>query len=80
MRLGFPSCFLVSWVVSAVGLCRSFCLNRYGVRKFLSVIDIHSHIIAGVDDGAKTWEIAQQMCRMAAADGIEHMVATASRQ
>lgn len=40
------------------------------------MIDIHSHIIAGVDDGPKTWEVAQEMCRMAAADGIEHMVAT----
>lgn len=40
------------------------------------MIDIHSHILAGVDDGAKSWEIATEMCRMAAADGIEHMVAT----
>ena len=40
------------------------------------MIDIHCHIIAGVDDGAKSWEVAQQMCRMAAADGIEHIVAT----
>jgi protein-tyrosine phosphatase len=40
------------------------------------VIDIHCHIIAGVDDGAKSWDVAAQMCRMAAADGIEHMVAT----
>lgn len=40
------------------------------------MIDIHSHIIPEVDDGAKSWEIAQEMCRMAAADGIEHMVAT----
>jgi len=40
------------------------------------LIDIHSHILPEVDDGAKTWEIAQEMCRMAAADGIEHMVAT----
>jgi protein-tyrosine phosphatase len=40
------------------------------------LIDIHCHIIAGVDDGAKSWEVAAQMCRMAAADGIEHMVAT----
>jgi protein-tyrosine phosphatase len=40
------------------------------------MIDIHSHILAEVDDGAKTWEISQEMCRMAAADGIEHMVAT----
>jgi protein-tyrosine phosphatase len=40
------------------------------------MIDIHSHILAGVDDGAKSWEIAEEMCRMAAADGIEYMVAT----
>jgi protein-tyrosine phosphatase len=40
------------------------------------VIDIHSHILPEVDDGAKTWEMAQEMCRMAAADGIDHMVAT----
>jgi len=40
------------------------------------VIDIHCHILAGVDDGAKSWDIAQEMCRIAAADGIEHMVAT----
>ena len=40
------------------------------------MIDIHSHILPEVDDGAKSWEISQEMCRMAAADGIEHMVAT----
>jgi len=30
------------------------------------VIDIHCHIIAGVDDGAKSWDVAAQMFRMAA--------------
>jgi len=40
------------------------------------LIDIHSHILAEVDDGPKSWEISQEMCRIAAADGIEHMVAT----
>jgi protein-tyrosine phosphatase len=29
-----------------------------------------------VDDGPKSWETAEAMCRMAAQDGIEHMVAT----
>ena len=29
-----------------------------------------------MDDGPKSWEIAEAMCRMALADGIEHMVAT----
>ena len=40
------------------------------------MIDIHSHILPEVDDGAKSLEISVEMCRMAAADGIEQMVAT----
>jgi protein-tyrosine phosphatase len=40
------------------------------------VIDIHCHILADVDDGPKSWDVAEEMCRMAAADGIEHIVAT----
>jgi protein-tyrosine phosphatase len=40
------------------------------------VIDIHSHILPEVDDGPKSWETSVEMCRMAAADGITHMVAT----
>jgi protein-tyrosine phosphatase len=40
------------------------------------LFDIHSHILPQVDDGAKSWAIALEMCRMAQADGIQHMVAT----
>jgi protein-tyrosine phosphatase len=40
------------------------------------VIDIHCHILPEVDDGPKSWEIAVEMCRLAAADGITHLVAT----
>ena len=40
------------------------------------VIDIHCHILPEVDDGPNSWEAAVEMCRMAAADGITHMVAT----
>ncbi len=40
------------------------------------MIDIHTHVLPEVDDGARSWEMAIQMCRIAAADGIEHMVAT----
>jgi protein-tyrosine phosphatase len=38
------------------------------------MIDIHSHILPGIDDGAKSWEVAEQMCRMAMEDGITHIV------
>lgn len=40
------------------------------------MIDIHSHIIPNVDDGAQSWEEAVTMCRMAWEDGTEVMVAT----
>ena len=40
------------------------------------MIDIHCHILPEVDDGPKSWDIAQQMCRMAAVDGTQHIVAT----
>ena len=40
------------------------------------MIDIHSHIIPGVDDGAATCEEAVRMCRMAKQDGIDVLVAT----
>lgn len=40
------------------------------------MIDLHSHILPGVDDGAPTLEVALDMARMAAADGIEVMACT----
>jgi protein-tyrosine phosphatase len=40
------------------------------------VIDIHCHILPEVDDGPKSWDVSVEMCRMAAADGVTHMVAT----
>lgn len=40
------------------------------------MVDIHCHILPQVDDGAESWEIATEMCRMAEADGITHIVAT----
>ena len=40
------------------------------------MVDIHCHLLPGVDDGPKTWEETLQMCETAAADGITHIVAT----
>jgi protein-tyrosine phosphatase len=40
------------------------------------MIDLHSHILPGVDDGAPTLEAALAMARMAVGDGISHMAAT----
>jgi protein-tyrosine phosphatase len=40
------------------------------------MIDIHSHILPEVDDGARSLDEALEMARIAAADGIQHMVCT----
>lgn len=40
------------------------------------MIDIHCHPLPGVDDGARTFEIAVNMLRVAAADGVTDLVAT----
>jgi protein-tyrosine phosphatase len=40
------------------------------------MVDIHCHVLPGVDDGAHSWEVAEQMCAMALKDGITHVVAT----
>ena len=41
-----------------------------------SIVDFHSHILPGVDDGSKSVEETLAMLRMAAEQGIEHVVAT----
>jgi protein-tyrosine phosphatase len=40
------------------------------------MIDIHSHILPGIDDGSKSWDTTLEMCRLAIQDGITHIVAT----
>lgn len=40
------------------------------------MIDIHSHILPFIDDGARTLDEALQMASMAAQSGINHIVAT----
>ena len=40
------------------------------------MIDLHSHILPGLDDGSKSWDMTLEMCRLAIEDGITHIVAT----
>ncbi|HEV8631830.1 MAG TPA: CpsB/CapC family capsule biosynthesis tyrosine phosphatase [Thermoanaerobaculia bacterium] len=40
------------------------------------MIDLHCHVLPGIDDGAATLADAVAMCRLAAADGCHTMVAT----
>ena len=40
------------------------------------MVDIHCHILPEVDDGSRSWEMSAEMCRVAIADGVDHIVAT----
>ncbi len=40
------------------------------------MIDVHCHLLPGIDDGARDLEMALQMARIAQADGITHIVCT----
>ncbi len=44
------------------------------------MIDLHAHILPGVDDGAESLEESVELCRMAARDGCTHLVATPHRR
>ncbi len=40
------------------------------------IIDLHSHLLPGVDDGARTYENSIELARLAVSEGIEHLVLT----
>ncbi|HEY7397006.1 MAG TPA: CpsB/CapC family capsule biosynthesis tyrosine phosphatase [Gaiellaceae bacterium] len=40
------------------------------------MIDLHSHVLPGIDDGAEDLDEALEICRAAASDGIEVLAAT----
>jgi protein-tyrosine phosphatase len=40
------------------------------------MVDLHCHILPNIDDGARSWEISEQMADLAFEDGITHIVAT----
>ena len=42
----------------------------------MKIIDFHSHILPGIDDGSKNIEMTEQMLDVAAAQGVNVMVAT----
>lgn len=39
-------------------------------------VDIHCHLVPGIDDGSKSWDETLAMARMAVADGIRTIVVT----
>jgi protein-tyrosine phosphatase len=40
------------------------------------MIDIHCHLLPAVDDGADSWDVTLEMCRLAQEDGVTEIVAT----
>ncbi|MBN2001082.1 tyrosine protein phosphatase [candidate division KSB1 bacterium] len=42
----------------------------------MKYIDIHSHVLPGIDDGAENWDVSLEMLRQAEQDGIEEVICT----
>ena len=40
------------------------------------MIDLHSHLLPGIDDGPRTWDAALALCRKVSEDGVRTSVAT----
>jgi protein-tyrosine phosphatase len=49
---------------------------RGQIQAWESVIDLHCHVLPGIDDGPETVETALAMARAASADGVQTIVAT----
>ncbi len=49
---------------------------RRNDRPGRAVIDLHCHILPGLDDGPRNWDEALAMARLADADGVQLIVAT----
>ncbi|MFF2481291.1 tyrosine-protein phosphatase [Paenibacillus sp. NPDC058071] len=60
-----------------IGNCESMLLLLSGWEgEIRFMIDIHTHVLPGIDDGAANWDEALGLARAAAAEGITDLIAT----
>ena len=50
--------------------------NIHGITNITGFTDIHCHVLPGVDDGAETMEMALDMLKIAAEEGIRKIILT----
>lgn len=50
--------------------------GRRKMGSSLEIIDIHTHVLPGIDDGAQTWDMSMQMLRMSWDSGVRRVIAT----
>ena len=51
-------------------------MQHKGKKGTVEMIDIHTHILPGVDDGAKDWDTCLEMLKRSAENGVEKVIAT----
>src|SRR5699024_2901560 len=61
--------------ISSYIYLKRFCILNF-IRKVMFMIDIHSHILPGVDDGAQTERDSIAMANEAVKQGIHTIIAT----
>ena len=46
------------------------------IMEFEKIVDLHCHILPGIDDGSPDLEHSLDLARAAVADGVTHILAT----
>ena len=57
-------------------MLKHFTKKRFLVDSLKNFVDIHNHILPGIDDGAKTVEDSLAMIRLFGELGVSHFIAT----
>ena len=42
----------------------------------MEIIDIHTHVLPGIDDGAENWDMSMEMLKIAWDSGVRRVIAT----
>lgn len=46
------------------------------MKRDLPIIDIHTHVLPGIDDGARDWDMALEMLKRSRDNGVRAVIAT----
>jgi len=73
---GGPEILSLNCAKKRIHACRRIDIIGKPALSCCLVIDIHCHILPGMDDGPESFEISFAMAEMAIAEGITHVIAT----
>jgi hypothetical protein len=73
---GGPEILSLNCAKKRIHACRRIDIIGKPALSCCLVIDIHCHILPGMDDGPESFEMSCEMAEMAIAEGVTHVIAT----